>query len=305
MYLTICTATFNRKKTLIRLYKSLCTQTRKDFEWLIVDDGSEDGTWEYLEHIYREEHKFTINIYSQVNQGKHVAINKGIDEAKGDLFFIVDSDDYLPKDSVDMIYCLFDSLQGRKGYVGISGLKAYSNDKLVGKTYVGEFFLDVTNIQRTSYGIFGDRAEAYYTDILKKHKFPVYENEKFVSEAIVWNKIAYEGGKLRFFNKIIYYCEYQNDGLSNNVERAFLNSWLGYSAYVQQEMLYRKSVIRKITLLYYYCRLAKYKKHLSCKDVSYYLNINKINKKCLLSIIYHTTRLYTWIYERRNILNKE
>ena len=49
--LTVFTPTYNRKHTLPRTYESLCRQTSDDFEWLIIDDGSTDGTREWVEGL--------------------------------------------------------------------------------------------------------------------------------------------------------------------------------------------------------------------------------------------------------------
>jgi glycosyltransferase involved in cell wall biosynthesis len=82
---TIFTPTFNREHLLPRLYKSLCEQTYKDFEWLVVDDGSTDNT-EILLKKYIAEADFPIRYISKSNGGKHTAINEGVRQAKG-LFF--------------------------------------------------------------------------------------------------------------------------------------------------------------------------------------------------------------------------
>ena len=49
--LTVFTPTYNRKHTLPRTYESLCRQTCSDFEWLVIDDGSSDGTREWIEGL--------------------------------------------------------------------------------------------------------------------------------------------------------------------------------------------------------------------------------------------------------------
>lgn len=54
MKFTVFTPTFDRKELLEKLYKSLQKQTFKDFEWLIVDDGSTDGTKEKVEEFLSE-----------------------------------------------------------------------------------------------------------------------------------------------------------------------------------------------------------------------------------------------------------
>lgn len=85
-----------------RLYESLCQQTDKNFEWLVVDDGSTDYTEELI-GTFRKEGIIEVRYIKQTNGGKHRAVNRGVREAKGNLFFIVDSDDYLCKDAIEVI----------------------------------------------------------------------------------------------------------------------------------------------------------------------------------------------------------
>ena len=101
-YITIFTPSYNRAYRLLALYESLCNQTCFDFEWLIVDDGSNDNT-EELVQTWLNESKFNIRYIKQCNGGKHRAVNHGVREAKGELFYIVDSDDILPKDAIECI----------------------------------------------------------------------------------------------------------------------------------------------------------------------------------------------------------
>jgi glycosyltransferase involved in cell wall biosynthesis len=89
---TVFTATYNRAHTLHRVYESLKEQTYRQFEWLIVDDGSTDTTRTLVE-TWQQEANFLISYYYQENQGKHVAINRGVQEARGEYFLIIDSDD--------------------------------------------------------------------------------------------------------------------------------------------------------------------------------------------------------------------
>lgn len=266
MFLSIVTPAYNRIDKLPRLIESLTSQTCFHFEWVVIDDGSVDDTFSYIKNVSSGITKFTIKVQKQENQGKHVAINNALKIVQGDLFFIVDSDDYLPDNAVETIYKIAKTITEREDLVGVSGLKAYHANAIVGATYEGDSFLDITNLQRKSHGMDGDRAEIYYTKVLKTHPFPVFSGEKFLSEAVVWNKLAYEGKRLRFFNEKIYYCEYQADGLSNNIQTLFLNNWNGYTLYVNQELLYRKKQLRRINILLYYCQLAKMKNY-KIKDI--------------------------------------
>ncbi len=76
MRFTVFTPTFDRAHTLDRVYRSLCVQTFKEFEWVIVDDGSTDGT-DDLVAGWQTENRFPISYEKQPNQGKHIAVNLG------------------------------------------------------------------------------------------------------------------------------------------------------------------------------------------------------------------------------------
>ena len=89
---TVFTATFNRARVLHRVYDSLRAQTFRDFEWLVVDDGSTDGTGA-LVAAWRAEADFPIRYRYQENRGKHVACNRAVAEARGRFFLTLDSDD--------------------------------------------------------------------------------------------------------------------------------------------------------------------------------------------------------------------
>ena len=102
MMITVFTPTYNRGNLLKRLYDSLCNQSFKDFEWLIVDDGSKDDTETVIANFIAQQ-KLVINYLKQENGGKHRAINKGVKEAKGEYFFIADSDDRLPKEALMLV----------------------------------------------------------------------------------------------------------------------------------------------------------------------------------------------------------
>src|SRR5260370_38611217 len=92
MLFTVFTPTFNRRHTLLRLFESLQMQTLRDFEWLVVDDGSTDGTSELMREL-EQRGWFPLRYYCQANRGKHVASNLAVDLSAGELFPILDSDD--------------------------------------------------------------------------------------------------------------------------------------------------------------------------------------------------------------------
>ncbi len=221
MLLTIFTPTYNRAYTLPKLFDSLKSQTSKDFEWLIVDDGSTDET-EMLIRDYRlqaadcsqQKQGFEIRYFKQENGGKHRAINRGLEEAKGELFFIVDSDDRLTEYAVEWIIKNAALIMEDSKYAGLSGLRIRPDGVKIGG---GDDFgtIDATALDiRNVHHVKGDLAEVFKTEIFRKYPFPDIKGEKFCSEGLIWGRMAGDGLKIRYIYKGIYVCEYLNDGLT-------------------------------------------------------------------------------------------
>ncbi|MFQ6896941.1 MAG: glycosyltransferase, partial [Turicibacter sp.] len=247
---TVFTSTYNRRYTLERLYESLRGQTVKPMEWIIVDDGSSDDTYQLIFPWIETEIDFEI-IYLRVkNGGKHRAINKACDLARGDLFCIVDSDDYLTNDAIEKIITWEQSIQGKPGYAGVAGNKGFSDHQLIGRTFESEY-VDATSLEREKYQIEGDKAEVFYTSVLKKYKFPEIQGENFITESVVWFHIASDGLKIRWFNDIIYIANYLEDGLTKNGDQLIQKNPKGtlltqylQASYYQQFILKEKEEVR-------------------------------------------------------------
>lgn len=220
--ITILTPTYNRAYILSKLYNSLCNQTSRDFEWLIVDDGSTDNTQSLINNYIKED-KVHIRYIKQENGGKHRAINTGLKEANGELFFIVDSDDSLTNFAVEWISKTAKDIMQDETFAGISGTRIYPNGhKIGGDDDFGTIDANAIDI-RTKHFVTGDLAEVFKTEVLRKYPFPEFEGEKFCPEALVWNRIA-KKYKLRYVNCGIYICEYLSDGLTASIVRQRLNS---------------------------------------------------------------------------------
>lgn len=210
--ITVFTPTYNRAHIISKLYNSLLKQTYTNFEWLIVDDGSSDDT-ESLIQSFISENKIEIIYIKQENGGKHRAINRGVDAARGELFFIVDSDDFLPVDSLQCISNYKRKLNAN--LAGLAGRKCFFDGKLIGNPFPSYELISDTLERKYILGIRGDLAEVFKTNILKQFKFPDIKDETFCAEGLVWNRIS-RSYKLLFIDKLLCYCEYLQGGLSDN-----------------------------------------------------------------------------------------
>jgi glycosyltransferase len=227
-FISILTPTYNRGKLLLPLYDSLKNLTFKDFEWLIVDDGSEDDTEQYaLSWIAHniENAEFPIRYIKKSNGGKHTAINRGVREASGELILILDSDDTLPSDSLATIAQYYEQCKGYKDCAGVCGLMAHHDGQLIGTGFPKEpMYESALQFRYAEKGnVTGDLLEVYKTSVMREFPFPEIENEKFCPESLVWNRIANKY-KLFCFNKVIYYRDYLDGGLTSKIVRIRMNS---------------------------------------------------------------------------------
>ena len=227
--LSIITATYNRGYCLHNLYLSLQRQTCFQFEWIIVDDGSVDNTKQLVQTWRKEEHSFPICYIQKPNGGKHTAMNVGVSEAKGDFVFFVDSDDTLTQDAVEKAVLWCRQIADDACFAGVSGCKADRAGNLLGKFPPDTDHVDATNIERYRRHLEGDKAEIYRTALLREYPFPEFPGERFLPEGAVWDEIAHHGYKLRWFHDIIYLCEYQTDGLTQNNLEHIRHSFQGFT----------------------------------------------------------------------------
>ena len=216
--ITILTPTFNRAHLLPRLFESLTHQTDFNFEWLVMDDGSTDGTSDLFAGKTFLSAPFPIRYYQQENGGKHRALNAGVKQAKGDFIFIADSDDWLLPQSVAIVGQHASAIADDNTFAGVAGLDVFDDERIVG-TGLPQDIIDCNAMDiRYRYHVDGDLKEVFKTTVLQEFPFPEIQDEKFCPEQLVWFRIA-QKYKLRYFNTPIYVAEYQPNGITASIIR--------------------------------------------------------------------------------------
>lgn len=211
--LTILTPVYNRKARIKDLFKSLTRQTNNDFQWLVIDDGSNDGTSSWFADLSLEKEKFHVDYYYKENGGKHTALNFSHPYIKGKYVVVVDSDDILIPTAVDEIIKYWNKYQNKSLRIGsiIFQKGDRKNGKAFDKTIHGEY---VTTISKEiNRGIEGDHCETFRSELFKSHQFPVYKGERFAAEGAMWYKIT-QGWHVMYVDKVIYLAEYLKGGLT-------------------------------------------------------------------------------------------
>ena len=256
MFITVFTPTYNRAHLLPRLYESLCSQTFRDFEWVIVDDGSTDETKSLsLSLPSREETFFPIRYYYQENGGKHRAINRGVEEANGELFLVLDSDDTLPEKSLERIDYYYKQVRGDQRFGGVCGYMAHHDGTMIGHG-CDVTVLDTNSIDlRYRYHVKGDMLEVFRTSVLREIPFPEIKGEKFVPEALVWNRIACKY-LLRVFREVVYYRDYLSGGLTEKIVKIRMESPIASTMTYVEMLQYNIPFIQKIKATINYWRFA-------------------------------------------------
>jgi len=260
MKFTIFTPTFNRKELLEKLYKSLQKQTYKDFEWLIVDDGSADGTKEKVEEFLSEK-KLDIKYYFKENGGKQRAYNFATDKANGELFICLDSDDEYVENGLETILKYWKKYEKNNNIAGMGYLSTYPNREVIGSSFPEKEMVSTQFDIYNKYGVKGDKGLMFRTKIIKKYKFPVFDDEKFITEAVVYNRIC-EKYKMAYVNEKIEIKEYQEDGLTAKYNNLLLRNPKGQALYhneINSQKLSFKQKVLNNAVYYKFCRAAGYK----------------------------------------------
>ena len=204
-----------------KLKNSLDRQTDKDFEWVVVDDGSSDGTEDEVKSWKKSNLDYEIKYVKQENQGKHIAFNLGVRNASYSWIICVDSDDTLTDDAVMIINHDIQKISYRE--VGIvypqimNGGK--SDDKLWKK--IDNTELDIMDLHDLYH--INESAIVMRKNIISKYQFPKYGNEKFLPESWLYQKLIAEG-KFWALNKPLYCSKYLKNGLTNNIWKLWKNN---------------------------------------------------------------------------------
>jgi glycosyltransferase involved in cell wall biosynthesis len=234
MYFTVLTPTYNRAHTLVNVYDCLRNQTLQDFEWLIVDDGSSDQT-EALVQRWLGKAPFPIRYLKKANGGKHTALNLGIREAKGYFTVILDSDDVITPTCLEKFLHHWQALpEGeREQYAGITALCEDQRGRVLGGKFPSDTF-DSNAIEITyKHRLAEDRYGIQRTDVMRAFPFPEFQGERFLTESVVWNRIA-RRYKNRYINEVLCVKEYRADGLTRSVTRHLCKNPMGSSLYYQE-----------------------------------------------------------------------
>lgn len=242
--LTIFTPAYNRAHTIGRTYDSLCRQTCQDFEWLVVDDGSTDGTCALVE-AWQRESRIPIRYIYQENQGMHGAHNTAYRHIETELNVCIDSDDYMPNDAVEKILRLWRE-HGAEEYGGIIGLDVDTHGEVIGTPLpADERVMTLRRFYEELHGR-GDKKQVYRTDLIRRYPpYPLFEGEKYFGLAWLYHQLEADY-PLLVLNEPLVFVDYQDTGSSRNMWRQWWNNPRGFAFLRTDDMVQTKSWKRKL-----------------------------------------------------------
>jgi len=241
---TIFTPTYNRAHTLQRAYDSLHAQTLRDFEWLVIDDGSTDGT-EALVAGWMKSVDFPLRYFRQDHGGKHMAHNLALKEARGYFFSCLDSDDALVPNSLERLAYHWNTIpeSERAGFYAVDGLCCDQYGKIVGDKYPIEP-LDANISQlKYIYRLRGEKWGVGLTEIIRRYPFPEVALGTYLPEGIVWQEIG-KKFKSRSVNEVvrIYYIDEAETGVTVAKKRSLgahaMGRWHYYTWLLNNDLEY-------------------------------------------------------------------
>ena len=224
MLLTVFTPAYNRADLLVRCYDSMKRQTCKDFIWMIIDDGSTDGTQELVKQWISKESDFTIEYYYKENGGLHTAYNEAIAHISTELCVCIDSDDFMPDVAVKKITSFWKE-NGSNNVAGIVGLDYDLDDNIIGDPLPNQKTVNLINLLVGKYPIHnGDRTNVVRTELYKKFApMKVFPGEKNFNPHYMHLQISQQYDFL-VLNENLRYVEYQPTGMSNSMLKQYRNS---------------------------------------------------------------------------------
>lgn len=200
---TVFTPTYNRAHTLHRCHDSLKAQTCRDFEWLIVDDGSTDGTAE-LVASWQAEGAVPIRYEPRPHLGAHHVHNHSLQTARGRFWLKLDSDDGCKPDALEKLWRTWQSIpeNDRAHFAGVTGLCEDQNGQLVGNGFPCDP-LDCTSAElHYIHRVHGEHWGFLRLDVLRQFPYPGDVPGDFIPESYIWSQVA-RLHKTRHVNEIL------------------------------------------------------------------------------------------------------
>lgn len=174
--ISIIIPVYNGQAFIGRCLESIAVQTHREWEVIIVNDGSTDNTVQLVETI-SESHQMNVKLYSQKNAGQAAARNFGLLQAEGEYVAFLDADDYIDKDYLKQLY---DTAEAYHSDVVTCGYRNVKEDGTVQTEMSVSPFAEVSDYGKA--GIFVVWAKLFRREFLLQNQFCFPEGGKIYED---------------------------------------------------------------------------------------------------------------------------
>lgn len=209
---SIITVSFNSEKTIERTIKSILNQTEQNYEYIIIDGGSTDGT---INIIKKYESLFSgkLQWVSEPDFGIYNAMNKGIKKSKGQIIGIVNSDDWLEMDALKIVkkYFYTSNNSTESIYCGEINFWTVDNSSIILKTNPQQFKKKAT----THYTLDGIRHPAVFVPKEVYNKYGMFDENFLISaDADFLLRLYFSSVNFIFIDRVL--SNMSDGGVSNS-----------------------------------------------------------------------------------------
>jgi glycosyltransferase involved in cell wall biosynthesis len=234
---TIFIPTYNRAYILPKALESIERQTFRDFDVLILDDGSTDNTKEVVQ-AWSARTGIAAQYHWHENAGTQRTWNRGAQMARGRFFVYLDSDNMLTPNCLERILHYWNGIpeSERAQFAGVEGMCSYVDGSLEGDRFPQDVIDATYTEMRRRWHLRGDKYGAILTDVLRRFPFPEIEGERHVRPSLVMKRIARAGYKYRYVNDLMQVIDRQPDGKTANRFQLRMRHPKGFRLYYQEDV---------------------------------------------------------------------
>ncbi len=253
--LTVITTTYNRAYCLHQVYDSLVKQACKDFIWLVMDDGSTDGT-DKLIRGYQQQDLIEIEYYYKQNGGMHTARNAAYEKVHTEINMIIDSDDWVAEGAVGKIVEFWKNNK-RTDIAGIISLNADTNGKIVGTKPPDELKICHYVEYWKKYHATGDKKLIYRSDLTRLYPYPEFPGEKFYPASYKFVLLD-QDYKMLVLNQVTCIVDYNEDSMTYQKYAQYKACCRGFSHYRNAMIRVTKDPVEIIKEMIHYIAESKF-----------------------------------------------
>ena len=295
---TVWTAAFNVQDTIYRTYLSLESQSYRNFEWIVVNDGSKDKTAETLSGI-AEKATFKIRVINKTNGGKHTALKEAAKIASGQYVVIIDGDDELLPDALLTFDRYWNDLEKSADYNAfwqIKGQCVDENGNPVGPKLPKEPYFDSNynmiqfKFKNKSEMECASKYEIMVGDAAVPESFIFEDKCSNFGEGIRWSRAARKY-KTRFISDVVrvYHRDVTGSLTFSNKKQRSIRRTYNLFVYELYSIKERRDLMLKYDLKEYFSTLLSLSYHSLCLkeslnkgEAKHYTNVIE---KCICSLL--------------------